>query len=237
VLALDHPGEAIYSGAALCHPEFAVNIFSLKPVTSCRELASHSSFSRHDPACPGHQGEHRAATGGPDKPGHDDDRSGRDEQMRPGHDERVVAGHDGTAVARRRGFIAALLFGLPLALSACHLLDQTDFRPKPPPKPVPPPVPSPETRAALVTIEYTKANPDYHTALAAAVHAVETRRPNSLYDVVAVVADASGAAAGQARAAELMTAIEAEGVIPARIQLGLMLEPGRKIPQVRVYLR
>jgi hypothetical protein len=157
--------------------------------------------------------------------------------MHTGHDEWVVAGHDGTAVPRRRGFTAALLLLLPLAISGCHLLDQTDFQPKPPPKLVPPPVPSPETRAALVTVDYAKANPDYHTALATAVQAVETRRPNSLYDVVAVVADASGAAAGQARAAELMTAIEAEGVIPARIQLGLVLEPGRKIPQVRVYLR
>lgn len=124
-----------------------------------------------------------------------------------------------------------------LALAGCHLLDQTDFEPKLPPKPAPPPVPSPETRTALVTIDYAKADPDYHSALTAAVHAVETRRPNSLYDVVAVVPDAAGAAAGRFRAAQVMTAIEAEGVIPARIQLGLMLDPGRKIPQVRVYLR
>jgi hypothetical protein len=66
---------------------------------------------------------------------------------------------------------------------------------------------------------------------------VEARRPNSLYDVVAVVADTAGAEIGRSRAADVMTAIEANGVIPARIQLGLMLEPGRKIPQVRVYLR
>jgi hypothetical protein len=141
-------------------------------------------------------------------------------------------------VVSRRGVGIALFFLVPLALSGCHLLDQTDFQPKPPaPPPGPPPVPSPETRAALVTIDFAKANPDYHTALAAAVHAVETRRPGSLYDVVAVVADAGGAAAGRDRAADVMTAIEAEGVIPARIQLGLMLDPGRKIPQVRVYLR
>ena len=58
-----------------------------------------------------------------------------------------------------------------------------------------------------------------------------------LYDVVAVVPDAAGAVAGRTRAADVMIAIEANGVIPARIQLGLKLEPGRKIPQVRVYLR
>jgi hypothetical protein len=89
----------------------------------------------------------------------------------------------------------------------------------------------------LVTIEYSKPNPDYATALNAAVRAVETRRPGSLYDVVAVVGDAGGAATSRDRAAEVMTAIEAQGVIPARIQLGVKLEPGRRVPQVRVYLR
>ena len=34
-----------------------------------------------------------------------------------------------------------------------------------------------------------------------------------------------------------MTAIEGQGVIAARIQLGLRLEPGRKIQEVRVYIR
>jgi hypothetical protein len=126
---------------------------------------------------------------------------------------------------------------LLLALSGCHLLDQTDFEPKRPAKPAPPPVPDPETRAALVTIDYAKGEPDYRAALATAVHAAETKRPGVLYDVVAVVPDAAGAAAGRVRAAEVMTAIEADGVIPPRIQLGLALDPGRKIPQVRVYLR
>jgi hypothetical protein len=126
---------------------------------------------------------------------------------------------------------------LLLALSGCHLLDQTDFEPKRPAKPAPPPMPDPETRAALVTIDYAKAAPDYRAALATAIHAAETQRPGVLYDVVGVVPDAAGAAAGRARAAEVMTAIEADGVVPPRIQLGLALEPGRKIPQVRVYLR
>ena len=98
-------------------------------------------------------------------------------------------------------------------------------------------MPDPETRAALVTIDYAKAAPDYRAALATAIHAAETQRPGVLYDVVGVVPDAAGAAAGRARAAEVMTAIEADGVVPPRIQLGLALEPGRKIPQVRVYLR
>ncbi len=98
-------------------------------------------------------------------------------------------------------------------------------------------MPNPETRTALVTIEYTKANPDYAIGLSTAIKTVESRRPGSLYDVVAVMADAGGATLGQTRVAEVMTVIEAQGVIPARIQLGLRLEPGTKVPQVRVYLR
>jgi hypothetical protein len=135
-------------------------------------------------------------------------------------------------LGRRR---AALLFLLPLG--GCHLLDQTDFQPKRAARPPLPPVPDPETRTALLTIDYVRSNPDFAAMLTAAVHTVETRRPGSLYDVVAVVADAAGAVAGRGRAAEVMTSIEAAGVNPARIQLGLKLEAGRKIPQVRVYLR
>ncbi len=137
-----------------------------------------------------------------------------------------------------RAFPLSFSVCLLLALPACHLLDQTDFDPKPPPRPPgPPPVPNPETRAALITIEYAKANPDYAITLGATIKAVEAQRPGLLYDVVAVVADASGAPAARARAADVMTVIEAQGVIPARIQLGLRLDAGAKIPQVRVYLR
>jgi hypothetical protein len=135
--------------------------------------------------------------------------------------------------------ISLLRLAVPLllTLAGCHLLDQTDFDPRMRAKPAPPPVPNPETRTALVTIDYAKADPDYRAALATVIQAVETQRPGVLYDVVAEVADVAGAAAGQARAAEVMTAIEADGVIAPRIQLGLAIDPGRKIPQVRVYLR
>ena len=103
--------------------------------------------------------------------------------------------------------------------------------------PAPPPIPDPETRAALVTIDYATAAPDYRAALAAAIKAAESRRPNLLYDVVAVTGAAAEAADARIRAADAMTVIEAEGVAPARIQLGQRIEPGRKVPQVRVYLR
>jgi len=210
---LDRGSEAIYAGlacpSACPHPEATVrnHLSSLCPI-------------RHGPARPGHLSPHGVSTGGPDKPGHDGGGKGQS-RFRMGRGRRFV-------IAR---------FLLPLALAGCHLLDQTDFEPKRPPPPAPPPIPDTETRPALITIEYAKANPDFATTLATAVHAVETRRPGSLYDVVAVVADAAGAEAGRARAAEVMTAIEAAGVIPARIQLGLLVEPGRKPPQVRVYLR
>jgi hypothetical protein len=133
--------------------------------------------------------------------------------------------------------LLTLTVPLLLALAGCHLVDQTDFAPKRPPPPALPPVPDPETRTPLVTIEYTKANPDYASALTTAIQTVEARRPGSLYDVVAVVGDYATAPMGRAHAADVMTTIEAAGVIPARIQLGLKLELGRKIPQVRVYLR
>lgn len=124
------------------------------------------------------------------------------------------------------------------ALGGCHLIDQTDFRPKPPaPPPAPPPVPDPEKRTALVTIDFAKANPDYTAALTTVIHTVESRRPGVLYDVVAVAGDANTVLAARTHAEEVMIAIEAAGVIPARVQLGLRIDPGRKIPQVRVYLR
>jgi predicted hotdog family 3-hydroxylacyl-ACP dehydratase len=134
--------------------------------------------------------------------------------------------------------VRILPFGLAmLLLTGCHLIDQTDFAPKQAVKPRPPPIADPDTRPALVTIEYAKANPDYAAALDGAIKAAETRRPGLLYDVVAVVANAADAPTARTRAADVMTGIEAAGVIPARIRLGLRLDPGRKIPQVRVYLR
>jgi hypothetical protein len=136
-----------------------------------------------------------------------------------------------------RNSIPRVALLLLLALAGCHLLDQTNFEPKRPAPPALPPVPDPETRKPLVTIEYTKANPDYASALTTAIQTVEARRPGALYDVVAVVGDYASAPMGRARAADVMTTIEAAGVIPARIQLGVKLELGRKIPQVRVYLR
>lgn len=130
-----------------------------------------------------------------------------------------------------------LPMGLPMGLTGCHLLDQTDIDGKKPEAAAPRPAADPETRPALVTIEYTTAMPDYRAALTAAIRAVESRRPGLLYDVVAVIGGGKDAPLGRTRAAEVMTVIETQGVLPARIQLGLRLEPGRGVQQVRVYLR
>ena len=124
-----------------------------------------------------------------------------------------------------------------LALTGCHLIDQTDFRNPPPSAKAPPPVPNPDPRPALVTIDFAKADPDYAAALAGAIRLVEQRRPGTLYDVVSVVGLPADAEVGRDRAADVMTGIEAQGVSPARIQLGQRIEPGRKTQQVRVYLR
>ena len=136
-----------------------------------------------------------------------------------------------------RHALLALTLGLPVVLTGCHLLDQTDIDGKKPEAAAPRPAADPETRPALVTIEYTTATPDYRAALTAAIRAVESRRPGLLYDVVAVVGSANDAPLGRTRAAEVMIVIETQGVLPARIQLGLRLEPGRGVQQVRVYLR
>ena len=130
-----------------------------------------------------------------------------------------------------------LMLALAAPLTGCHLIDQTDFDPPPPAVAAPPPIPDSETRAALVTIDYATTAPDYRTALAGAIQAAESRRPNLLYDVVAVVGTAAEAPAARLRAAEAMTVIEAQGVASSRIQLGLTIEPGRRVARVRVYLR
>ena len=129
------------------------------------------------------------------------------------------------------------LLSAMLPLCGCHLIDQHDIDPKPPVMAAPPPVPDPETRKALVTIEYATANPEFRPPLAAAIGAAEARRTDLLYDVVAVIGQAKEAEGARLRAADVMTAIEADGVQAWRVQLGLRIEPGRKTQQVRVYLR
>jgi hypothetical protein len=133
-------------------------------------------------------------------------------------------------------FPLGFFFPLTLALAGCHLIDQTDINGKPPVKVVAQHA-DPETRKALVTIDYVKANPDYAAALSSAVRVVETRRPGLFYDVVSVVGSLADSQTGRSRSADVMTTIEAQGVVPTRIELGQRVEPGRKIQQVRVYLR
>ena len=67
--------------------------------------------------------------------------------------------------------------------------------------------------------------------------AAESARPGTLYEVGGVMGRDQEAVGARLRAADVMTAIEAGGVIATRIQLGLRVEPGRKTQQVRVYLR
>ena len=67
-----------------------------------------------------------------------------------------------------RHALLALTLSLPMGLTGCHLLDQTDIDGKKPEAAAPRPAADPETRPALVTIEYTTAMPDYRAALTAA---------------------------------------------------------------------
>ena len=129
-----------------------------------------------------------------------------------------------------------LVLAVALLPGCDHLLDQTDFKPKPPVVAVRVP-PNPEPRPALITINYDKPNPEFRDTLAGVIRTVEARRPGILYDVVGVAGGQADSAEARLRAADVMTAIEANGVLPTRIQLGLTLESGRKTQQVRIYLR
>ena len=128
-------------------------------------------------------------------------------------------------------------------LAGCALVDQNTFAPAPEAKPVaaaPAGATAPvrfDSRRPLVTIDHTAGAPHYQDLLRYAVHAAEARDRGVQFDVVAVVASADAAAAGQRNAIGVMRAIMADGVPAERIHLGLRAEPGLPAQQVRVYVR
>lgn len=128
-------------------------------------------------------------------------------------------------------------------LAGCALVDQNTFAPAPEAKPAAmaasrPPAPVRfDSRRPLVTIDHTTGAPHYQDLLRYAVHAAEARDRGVQFDVVAVVASADAAAAGQRDVLGVMRAIMADGVPAERIHLGLRAEPGLTVRQVRVYVR
>jgi hypothetical protein len=129
-----------------------------------------------------------------------------------------------------------------LACAGCAVVDQDTFASAPEAKPAAATVAAPaaapriDPRTPLISIDYTTPNPDYREMVRYAVRAAEARGPVQ-YDVVAVVKSDDESTAAQERAGQVMRAIMAERVPPARIHLGLRAAPSLPNPQIRVYVR
>ena len=127
-----------------------------------------------------------------------------------------------------------------LSFTGCTLIDQRTFAPSPEAKAQPAPPAAPvmvDSRAPLVTIDYTVPSPDYAELLHYAVRAAENRYGGVQYDVVSVLIDTSEAEVGQERATGVMRAIMRDRVPATRIHLGLRTDPTLAASQVRVYVR
>lgn len=143
---------------------------------------------------------------------------------------------------RRRILVRGSAFLALGLLAGCDLIGQNTFAPAPEPKPAAAAqaaatAPSFESRRALVTVDEIAPASDFRPLLRYAVHAAEARDRGVQFDVVAVLPDLSAAEQGQRDAGEVMRAIMADGVPPARVHLGLRAEPGLAHRQVRVYVR
>jgi hypothetical protein len=132
---------------------------------------------------------------------------------------------------------ATLVLLAGLALAGCKLFDQTTFAPSPEDSPAAPAPLKADPRTPLLTVGYDTPNPNYQDVLRYAVRAAETRAPGVQYDVYAVLPAGGDAAQAQSSAVEVMRAILAQGVPPARVHLGLRTEPAGTARQVRVYVR
>ena len=140
----------------------------------------------------------------------------------------------------------ALLTAAFLCLAGCHLLDRSDFAPRAnaPPSAQLTNAILPETRKPLVTIRYETPNPSYEGALAQAIQAAESRTPNLIYDVVAVIpqntdpiAQMDAVTRGRDEAANVMRSIMGQNVPDTRIRLAARIDPDATALEVRVYVR
>jgi fermentation-respiration switch protein FrsA (DUF1100 family) len=117
-------------------------------------------------------------------------------------------------------------------------MDQHTFRP-------PAPAPSAEDVARaklpplpLLIIRFDQPDFDYHPALADAVDAARSRKADVGFEVLAPVPTAGEPTVqGQADAVDIATALQAIGVPPERIRLGLRADPGAPPREIRVYVR
>lgn len=136
------------------------------------------------------------------------------------------------------------------ALPGCTLVDQNTFNPAASAAPVIPPAPAAAAAPApqqgpppLLTVRPGQAAQD---AVRRAVAAARSRKPDVVFDVVAMVpagatpdgkADDDQAAASSAEAGAVARAITAQGVPPGRVHLFARPETALASREVRVYLR
>ena len=130
------------------------------------------------------------------------------------------------------------------ALCGCTLIDQRTFNPKAGLPPVIQAPPGPPAQLPLLTIDFSKPNPDYAEALRQAVDAAVARKPDVAFEVATVVPN-TGTPADQVSAAETLTpdareiarAVAEDGVAEDRIQLTARSVPGVTTRQIQVFVR
>jgi len=141
---------------------------------------------------------------------------------------------------RRAGSALAVL----ALLGGCKLIDQRTFERAPTgpaaaqlARPDLPPLP-------LLTINPSKPDADWRTALADAVLAAGARKPDVSFEVVTPIPTSAKqpvqddyARNGQADAQVVATALQSDGVLPERISLRFQGDPGAPAREVRLYVR
>ncbi len=137
---------------------------------------------------------------------------------------------------------------LPLLLAGCFppdfkLIDQQTF------ERAPKPGATDIARAALpalplAVIRFDQPDQDYTQALADAVDAATSRRPDVAFDVLTPVPTAAApdvqaryTSQGAAVAQDVANALAADGVAPDHVHIGYRGDPGSPPREVRVYVR
>ncbi len=144
--------------------------------------------------------------------------------------------------------IRRLAAALALLVAGCtypdfKLIDQQTFANTPAPTQADiahanlPPLP-------LVVIRFNDVDPDYHDALAAAVTAAMSRKPDAVFDVLTPIplnapasVQAAATAQGRTDATEIATALAADGVAPDHVHIGFHGDSGTPPREVQVYVR
>jgi hypothetical protein len=140
------------------------------------------------------------------------------------------------------------IFAVPLLLAGClppdfKLIDQRTFWP--PHNPTSADIARANLPSEpLVIIRLDQPDYDYRPALADAVQAAETRKPDVEFDVLAPIPTSAAqdvqerfARQGAADAEEVANALGYDGVTPDRVHIGYRSDPGSPPREVRVYVR